>query len=509
MILFIPLFVVITCVNGGSRSYYVDYVNGSDASSGTSVSSPWKHSPGDSCASANAAQVLGPGDTVFFKGGTAYEGTVAIPWSGKGGSPLVYDGNSSGRWGTGKAVIDGDNSRSNGFASSARSVHYVTVKNFEIKAIKYTGVEWAGGAGIKIDDGDHVTIADCFIHDVGYWNNDGSTVPAGAGVAMVRPSHCLITGNEITKTGLAGIQLSGAQHNVISRNNVHDYLTWGVDLGGDYRVCTGNCVCDNTIHDLFRYDKEFWKGTGDPPHTDFCFIRKGSGFHPVNNIVERNLFFNNGVFADFGGTAMLFLSYADSTVVRNNIFINAHSYSAVFLGWTSTGTKFYNNTVYCPRTGALRLSTSGDNTVRNNIVISQSTGITYDSVADERNLVMDHNLYCMPYDDKMFVRVAPWAGWNFLAWQGRGYDAQSVLLPSASSFKFVNIDGYPLQCHTMNLQLRPGSPAVRAGSRLQGFADDMSGNERAQSGAWDIGAYACVPNFRDSLAGPADHGQRK
>ena len=45
---------------------------------------------------------------------------------------------------------------------------------------------------------------------------------------------------------------------------------------------------------------------------------------------------------------MVFLSYADSTVVRNNIFINPHGYYATRFSWTSTGTKFYNNTIYAP-----------------------------------------------------------------------------------------------------------------------------------------------------------------
>ncbi len=307
-------------------------------------------------------------------------------------------------------------------------------------------------------------IDDCAIHDIGYWRNDGSTVPAGAGIVMTEPSSCLITGNTVTKTGLAGIQLCGAKNTVVSHNDIHDFITWGIDLSGDYRACDGNDICDNTVHDLFRYDAGYWRGGGDPPHTDFCFIRKGGGFRPLRTTVERNLFYNNCAFTGFGGTAMLFLSYADSTLVRNNVFINAHSYAAVFFGWTSAGTTFDDNTVFCPRTGAMRLSTGGDNDIRRNIFVAQSQGITLDSAADERNLTMDHNLYCIPGDGKAFVRVSPWQGWSFSAWRERGYDSHSMRLGSASAVRFADVSGYPLHCDAMDLRLLFGSPAKGSGA---------------------------------------------
>ena len=484
-----------------AKPYFVDFENGSDAGGGGFPSDPWKHCPGDDGAQASARRAaLSPGDTVYFRGGIVYKGQIAVQWRGASGAPVVYDGNSSGKWGWGKAVIDGGNTWSNGFVSTQRSVGGVIIRNFEIRAIRYTGVEWAGGAGIKIDNADHVTIADCFIHDVGYWNNDGSTVPAGSGISMVQPSNCLITGNEITRTGLAGVQLLGPQTTVVSRNNIHDYVTWGIDLTGDYRACSENDVCDNVVHDLFRYDKGFWKGAGDPPHSDFCFIRKGGGFHPVRNIVERNLFFNDFAFGEFGGTAMLFLSFADSTVIRDNVFINAHSYSAVFFGWTSTATGFYNNTVYCPRTGALRLSTGGNNDIRNNIFVAQSEGLTYDSASDEKNLTIDHNLYCVPDDGKAFVRVSPWEGWSFAAWRKRGYDLQSRLLASAASFKFVTLHGYPVHCDSMDLHVLSGSAASGAGSVIADFRDGKCGRERAAKGSWDIGAFAVATGAGDGHA---------
>jgi hypothetical protein len=83
----------------------VDYDHGSDTDSGTSSSTAWQHAPGDPNAADNPqAVVLGAGDQVLFRGGVRYQGHIAIPGSGTGGTPLRYTGNG---WGDDKAVIDG------------------------------------------------------------------------------------------------------------------------------------------------------------------------------------------------------------------------------------------------------------------------------------------------------------------------------------------------------------------------------------------------------------------
>ena len=54
-----------------------------------------------------AAATLQPGDTVVFRGGVDYRGTVAIPFTGAPGRPITYDGNTAGAFGRGSAVIRG------------------------------------------------------------------------------------------------------------------------------------------------------------------------------------------------------------------------------------------------------------------------------------------------------------------------------------------------------------------------------------------------------------------
>jgi hypothetical protein len=96
-----------------AATYYVDFDFGNDSNAGTSTASSWKHAPGDPNATGNPANKgyltdpLQPGDTVLFKGGVIYKGTMSIDgrWlNGIQGKPLVYKGDG---WGSEKAVLDG------------------------------------------------------------------------------------------------------------------------------------------------------------------------------------------------------------------------------------------------------------------------------------------------------------------------------------------------------------------------------------------------------------------
>ncbi len=497
------LAVLIGCTVSWSATYYVDFSNGVNTNGGASPLLAWKNCPGDASATGvPATATLKAGDTVLFKGGVVYKGETSVKWSGSPSAQITYDGNSAGTWGSGRAVVDGENTRSYGFSAMTGTTGYVTIKSFEIQNMKYTGVAWQGGAAIKIDDASYVTVAGCYLHDVGYWKNDGSIIPAGNGVHMLRPKNCTITGCEITRTGLAGIEVDGSVNCIFSHNNIHDYITWGIDIGGDYNLCTGNDACDDTIHDMYQYDAGSWGIPNDPniPHTDYIFIRQGGSTsqHPVKNTVERNLFYNNHTFAEFGGTAMLFLSYADSTIVRNNVFINPHGYYATRFSWTSSGTRFYNNTIYAPNafTGSagpagIFLETNGYSDIRNNIVVTYQSSIAYTAVIDETGLTSDYNLFYNVVSSQDFVRITPARYATFAQWQTFGYDAHSVKASAVANVKFANTTGYPVSCETMDLSILPSSPAVNAGATLSGFTCDKALCERPQGGAWDIGAYEC------------------
>ena len=86
-------------------SYYVDYDHGDDAAAGTAPATPWRHAPGDPAATGRAASLrLGPGDTVRFRGGVAYRGSIVVNGDGAANAPITFTGSG---YGAGAAVIDG------------------------------------------------------------------------------------------------------------------------------------------------------------------------------------------------------------------------------------------------------------------------------------------------------------------------------------------------------------------------------------------------------------------
>jgi parallel beta-helix repeat protein len=89
-------------------TYFVDFETGSNTNNGLSITTPFKHAPGDSQATGAAkTTALVAGDVVRFKGGVVYRGTINVNASGAAGNPIIFDGNFDGSWGTGKAIIDG------------------------------------------------------------------------------------------------------------------------------------------------------------------------------------------------------------------------------------------------------------------------------------------------------------------------------------------------------------------------------------------------------------------
>ena len=73
-----------------ATSYYVDFGSGSDSNAGTSTGAAWKHSPGDINATGTPASTsLSPGDTVYFRGGVMYNGTINVNWSGSSASNRI------------------------------------------------------------------------------------------------------------------------------------------------------------------------------------------------------------------------------------------------------------------------------------------------------------------------------------------------------------------------------------------------------------------------------------
>ncbi len=231
--------------------YYVDFTAGADTNSGTSAAASWKHAPGDPDATGLAASTtLQPGDTVVFKGGVVYNGTIDLPWSGLPGRPITYDGNSAGTFGTGRAIIDGMGrargplANQFGFVGGETwngvedvGVSDVVIENFEIRDLRYiwndTGGGWNNGPqGIEIAGvGSNITIENCWIHDI---------QPIALAVnnnSEVMGSLNAWTSVHVTATTFNDSNVSLAQYSGTAGSLAHYkiYVGWGSD---DYTIAS-------------------------------------------------------------------------------------------------------------------------------------------------------------------------------------------------------------------------------------------------------------------------------
>ena len=347
-----------------AATYYVDFAAGSDHNRGTTAKLAWQHCPGD----ANALDYpggtgLAPGDTVFFKGGVRYLGTIDLNWSGTLAKPILYDGNSTDSFGRGRAVLDGENIDADSRRCGFRSIQAQTAlvfRNFEMTRFGgQSSITWdcenlpaaARGYGLWLTDASQVVVDSCYFHEIGAWTNApgmSGSIMDGTAIAFANSGCSLtVTNCEFTRIGKAGVQVdvrSGATATNIAIINCtfHDYIRWGIDLVCNAPGCTLRDVRIDgiTVRDIYQYAPGSWLGcANDWPHFDGVILRIGNnppypGQHlgtAAQPIVIRNSsFYNDSADATGAGTAMIFLTgFGGRVLIYNNRFLAAGARYAV------------------------------------------------------------------------------------------------------------------------------------------------------------------------------------
>lgn len=445
-----------------AQTYYIDFENGSDLNDGTSKQNPFKHCPGDDNATGKAASVdlsSNLPNTLIFKGGVQYNGKIDLDRSGNGElDRITYQGNTDANdWGTGRAIIDGQNSRNYGFYSgSARN--YITINNFEIRYVVTSNIK----IGTSSSNSTGLTITNCYMHEITNWSRVGTQ--SQCGISLTRPINSLINNNTIEKPRFTGISLGGARNTVISNNIIDDYFVWGIDVYYHGQYHEGVILRNNTLVNGWRFD-----GLG--PHSDYIFMRQGSPMTEAgagrNAVIEGNLLYNNATFSDHNGTAMITVARCKNVTVKNNILINPHSYYAMQLGWATWGSghKVYNNTIYSPRSGCWSLRVSKG--VTNSIDIKNNIMVGYGCQNNSVSVVSDYNIY-------VYGRSSAWNQDSWSNWTNAGDDINGSAYSNIADIKFVNTSGYPTACQNMDLRVQADSVAVNAGANNAGA--DLSGD---------------------------------
>jgi Right handed beta helix region len=483
-------------------TYFVDFEAGSDTAAGTSQGAAWKHAPGDMAATGLAASSkLAAGNVVLFKGGVAYKGSIDVPASGTMGMPIVYDGNSRGTWGTGMAVIDGEEMRTRGFRLTARS--YVVIDSFEIKSFDKA----MSSTAVGIEGGSHDEVKNCRISDVYYPKNPGGTSwekQSGNGIAVNNSPFANISHNTVRDVGNAGISVTAGSGMVVDGSRIAcnevTNMNWGiaVALGNSTpgTKITGVAVLGNYIHDFDQYYvASVWHRDGL-----FVFARPDTDQATVENLEIAYNYFEDNTSA-LGSTAWLYFEFVcKGFKVHHNVLNASRSYYAVRIlgdGFQVEGNHVFSNNVI-----------DNANTIGDGMHLQESSGIKlFDNIFyNDGNayIVAKSSMAGFAADYNLIYRAG--GPGNVVALNAGPADA-----PGGDTYDFAKlkamtqleqhgayadpqfrVDPKIIDSDPTGFAPKASSPAVDHGND-QGFVNDFSGNPVPKGGAPDIGAFELQP----------------
>ena len=540
---FLPL-----AVNAGSV-YYVDFFGGVDTQAG-SVSAPWQHCPGD--VYTNVYHALNPGDTVIFKGGVLYTNSITNFWSGTAGSPITYDGNSAGTFGTGPAILDGQN-RGNPNTQILVVISqqkYINWTNFVLQ--NAGGVNDASnnivdypyppnslpviyGVGMNILDSSNITVGGCLFQRFGYWSNglpNNQTVSQnGWGLGFHSCRDCVAISNAFTKICWVGLIIDAAgfpAQTMVSSNllvancDFEHYMVWcsSISICGNNAVLTSITESNCAFHDYPEMWAGNWTGGGEAPHCDGIVggvTGSFTGCICTNINVVANNFYWNGT--NGGGTAYLFLTdVGGNWNVFNNVVKNAYNGEGDFYvqdaSWpgqyvTPLVLNFFNNTFYDGGASIWVRWTNPDNgtdpglgkiNIENNIFYATNTTQNAVSVlwhgSSNGPTVLDYNCY---FNNSLWEWSHPGAIFDWVTNSGPWFTVPQ-LRALTNNYEAHGFYAEPLFASTLyglgflsslnNVHLQSGSAAIGAGTNLSSFfTTDKDGNPRPATEPWTIGAY--------------------
>ncbi|MEV6104377.1 right-handed parallel beta-helix repeat-containing protein [Streptomyces sp. NPDC051940] len=469
-------------------TYYVDCRGGSDGAAGTSAGDAWR-----TLGRANSV-VLGPGDRVLFRRGTACTGTFAPQGSGAPGAPVA-----AGAYGSGaKPKIKG--------AGARAAVLLENVQHWELRDLDVsnsgapTTTDRRSGVLVRLTDfgtGSHYVVDGVDVHDVNGADFKDPD-PSGGILFVVRGTA--------TPTRFDGITVTDSTVRHVDRTGMGTASSWGKrpehpnssapgwapntdirferntleDLGGDGIVLQHgtDALVQHNLVDGFNmrsagYNAGIWAWNFDRALYQFNEVTGGHGtrdsqafdFDGGNNgnVYQYNYSHDNegGFLLVCNGAGMT----TSNNVFRYNVSVDdrntASPYGviAVVCG-PSANTQVYNNTIVANEPGYAMVSTNnaGGVTFRNNVFASAVPG-------------------GLPIKDSANTYA------NNLYWGVTGIPAGDTAAVVADPRLADATPDSP-----QGLRLRTGSPALGAGTVIDGAGDrDYYGNPLAVPP--NIGAY--------------------
>jgi chitodextrinase len=471
------------------RSFYVDYVAGSDSNAGTSQAAPWKRAPGMRGFTGSYSRQAH--DCFYFKGGTTWPNAV-FPLTASGGGDATantYYG-PDGTWYSGSSwsrpVFDAGNAEINGGAPDTfldlDGADYSTVDNIEFTGFKAVGQSYGTCAMISFVGPTHVLIDSIYVHsfsidapsDTNCMAVQAATYGSYGGSSVVRNS---VFAGDGTSYGEAIRCVSNVKNTVI-----HDMI-------GMVFPCGQGEVSGNT---LYNCGYPSFPAGSSGLHADAIQPTMGNG--PL--YIHDNVIHDTGSDAANGNEceSMLVGNAGETDYIWNNVVYNVHG-NAIALTQNSTpgdAAYIWNNTITGGQNGAAYCVRQGHSgtwpvvVIRNNHCIT-TAGRTDDPAIIATTRTVDHNVTQTPSQAS-----------------AQGYTSTEAYAysPTFSSTATINVasDLTP-SCSGANSGL---CSSTNYGAQPSGLAPQA----RPNGGAWDAGAYERVANsfYVDPTATGANDG---
>lgn len=368
VVMIVSILVTITPIKVSAATgptYYIDSTSGNDSNAGTSLTTPWK-----TLEKVNST-TFQSGDTICFKAGGSWIGTLYPKGSGTSVNPITID-----MYGIGSKPLINGNGKVFSTADSIDSAVYLknqdywTIRNLEV-VNDSTVVGDRSGIHIDASSGNHTgfTIENCSVHNVASNGNDGEHARISAITVWSRGwnqalSKVVIQNNFVYTTGSTGIFVDGEKWAgpttgvYVANNSLYDIGGDGILVNAidsplvEYNVVNGShvrssayCValwpfeCDNAV---FQYNEAYnTKTTNDGQGIDADFMCH-------NTILQYNYIHDNeGGFVLIPNTQNYQgkPGFNDGTIIRYNIAQNNSGKQFAF-STNPTNTSIYNNTIY-------------------------------------------------------------------------------------------------------------------------------------------------------------------
>jgi hypothetical protein len=405
-----------------ARKFYVDPSSTATTSNG-SFSAPFK-----SIAQVNSTLLLA-GDTVFFKSGKVFSGTLNIRHSGTASDPIVFTNYGSG---------------------------YIPVfNNTASNVINFTNVKFVVLSGIKITDYS--------------MNASDRSIPANVkyAVSLTNSTNCTISNLDISLVGV-GISIgSGSNYNKITQNNISNLrmirnTPTTINANDDFGA---NPIVIQSSYNIVEYNyfKDCWALSYDYGYDGGAVELYGTSISH-NRIVYNTAIDCNG-FVEVGSATN---GIAEGNIVAYNKIINCGSAGTFQTSGTFavkiSGFQYYNNNfIETVRQFAkpaslfyssLRTPPSGMLILRNNIFWLSSGINAFPTYLNNASVIHSNNIYRMSTGTI-------------------GITLSNTELYSKTINLFTNTIGSP---SSWNYQLLPGAPAINFGVHTNlGFNKDFNG----------------------------------